>query len=438
MVSISSLLRPARESDPLSGLREAIARQPEARSLRTWLDLATGEMTELEYYSLLYSKDEITYLTVDTTGVCDLRCPGMCYYHADIDTKMEHVPFQDLQNAILDSRDLGMAALVVGGKEPFLNHKRLFEILDYAGSIRSGKFAVGLISNGRNVQRNWRSLQNAVAAGHLDFMDISIDSGVPEQHDAIRGVPGTYSIASVAVRNAAQEFPSLRVGISSVLRPDNSDGLIELLMQMAPHIHNFCVQPIQPPPFSSVLSLPSVKVTEFLWRVVKILETELTGAELEYLVMLHGPYVADAVSAGLFEWNDVQENSEGQIFASRSIGTNKIYYNLMLLPDYGWKQARINYRGDYLSHAHFLQTPDPSKYAVGNIREERVPILLRRAKERSQLAYLMLESRINHECRGRPCWTSCFGGWTVTENEFLQGRSLSMQPSACRKTAGCF
>jgi MoaA/NifB/PqqE/SkfB family radical SAM enzyme len=269
-------------------------------------------------------------------------------------------------------------------------------------------------------------------------MDVSIDSGSPEQHDAIRGVSGTYSLASATVRNAAREFPSVRVGISSVLRPDNGDGLVELLRRMAPEIHNFCIQPIQPPPFSSVMPLPSAEVTGFLARVVELLETELVGATIEVLVILHGPYVADAVSAGLFEWKDVQENSEGQIFACRSIGSNAIYYNLMVLPDYGWKQARINYRGDYLSHAHFLQTPDPAKYAVGSIRDERIPVLLRRAKERDQLAYRLLESRINHECRGRSCWSSCFGGWTVAENEFLQGRNLSAQPSACRKTANCF
>jgi MoaA/NifB/PqqE/SkfB family radical SAM enzyme len=438
MISNFPLVQAVGESSLVEGLREALVRQPQAKSLPIWLHLATGELTEAEYGAALSTSDEITYLTLDTTGVCDLRCPGMCYYHEGINTRQPQVPFEALQEAILDASELGMEALVVGGREPFLNPARLFEILDYSGSIRKGRFAVGLISNGRNIERNWEPLRRAVAAGHLDFMDISIDSGFPVQHDAIRGVAGTFALASAAVREAVQEFSTVRVGISSVLRADNQEGVLELLRRMAPEVKNFCVQPIQPPPFSLLPALPSADVVEFLTLLVKLLETELVEASIEVLIMLHGPYVADAVAAGLFAWEDLAENGEGQIFAGRAAGSNAIYFNLMVLPDYGWKQARIDYRGNYLSHAHFLQTPDPSQHAVGNISKERIPVLLRRAKERGGLAYRLFESRVGHQCRNRSCWSSCFGGWTVAENDFLKGRSLSLQPSICRKTANGF
>ena len=432
------ILRPSVEDRLVDGLREAITRQAQSNSLLTWLRLASGDMTEDDYYTLLTARDEITYLTLDTTGSCDLHCPGMCYYHPEIQAKLPQITFDKVQAAILDAQELGMSALVVGGKEPFLNPVRLFEILNYAGSIKANRFAVGLVTNGRNVQRHWDNLRQTVAAGSLDFMDVSIDSGYAEQHDAIRGVPGTYSLASATVRNAARQFPSVRVGISSVIRCDNQEGLIELLRCMVPEVSNFCFQPIQPPPFSTTLPVRSSEVTSFLSRVGALLTTELADAAIEVMVVLHGPYVSGAVAAGLFDWKDLEENSEGQIFAKRTLGSSTIYYNLMVLPDYGWKQARINYRGDYLSHAHFLQTPDPSKFAIGNIQSERLPNLLRKAKERDQLAFRLLESRIHHECRERHCWTSCFGGWTISENDFLKGRSLNLQPSMCLKTPDDF
>ena len=74
-------------------------------------------------------------------------------------------------------------------------------------------------------------------------------------------------------------------------------------------------------------------VVEFLTLLVKLLEAELTEASIEFLIMLHGPCVADAVAADLFAWMDLAENGEGQIFAGCAAGSSAIYFNLMVLPD---------------------------------------------------------------------------------------------------------
>src|ERR1017187_802564 len=66
------------------GLATAAAAAPGAILLPFWASLVSGTATFEEFLSTARRRRQLTYLTIDTTGACDLKCTGMCYYNPDI------------------------------------------------------------------------------------------------------------------------------------------------------------------------------------------------------------------------------------------------------------------------------------------------------------------------------------------------------------------
>lgn len=422
----------------IPGLGKALARNPGAEVLRTWRNLLTGELSWDGFHAKSLDERKLTYLTVDTTAACDLTCPGMCYYHPDIKINARQIDEQRLFEAIetafeaLDLRDL-----IVVGKEPFLNPQRLFAILDFAAGVKTAGARVGLVTNGRNVARHLPELRVRSEAGALDFMDFSIDSGYEAEHDAIRGVPGTFAKAFSAMADCAKSLSSTRVGVTSVIRENNHAGLRELLRRVSSaSIRTFCFVPIQPPPFTITPAPRARDLVAFFAEVWTLLESELAGAGLEVLASLNGLTLLECVQHGFLRWEDLEEDEFGQIYAIRNVAGNTMIFNFAVIPDYGHRLARITHRGDYLAHAHFLQTPDPAAYATGNIKSEDIGVLHQRAKNEYFLQ--IIRSREHHACSDKPCWGNCFGGWTIAEHSLLNGQTLTEKPRLCRKTASDF
>lgn len=422
----------------LCGLGNALARNPAAEVLKTWRCLLTGELSWDGFHTKSLDERKLTYLTVDTTAACDLICPGMCYYHPDIKINARQVDEERLFRAIeaafarLDLRDL-----IIVGKEPFLNPQRLFAILDFAARVKPSSARVGLVTNGRNVARHLPELQSRSELGALDFMDFSIDSGYEAEHDAIRGVPGTFVKAFSAMYDCAKSLPSTRVGATSVIRENNHAGLLELLRRgSSASIRTFCFVPIQPPPFTITPAPRASDLVIFFDQIWTLLEGELANAGLEVLASLNGITLLECVQHGFLRWEDLEEDEFGQIYATRRIAGNTMIFNFAVIPDYGHRLARITHKGDYLAHAHFLQTPDPAAYATGNIESEEIEVLHQRAKH--QYFLQIVRSREHHACSDRPCWGNCFGGWTIAEHSFLNGQTLLEKPRLCRKTAPDF
>src|SRR3712207_1718101 len=117
------------------GLRVAASSQPPSPVLMAWSALANEDITFDEFGNWVEGRNELTFLTIDTTGSCDLTCNGMCYYHPEIDRRKEFVSEAALKQAITDSvKELNLRSLVFAGKEPFLNPRRLFSLLDFIGA----------------------------------------------------------------------------------------------------------------------------------------------------------------------------------------------------------------------------------------------------------------------------------------------------------------
>ena len=412
---------------------------PHGVALPLWRDLLSERKSFSDVLELLRQSPKLSYLTVDTTSVCDLTCPGMCYYHPDISTKQVPIAEEALTNAIQSAHEsLHLQNLVFAGKEPLLGVDRLLRLVRFAGSLSNRSFAIGLVTNGRGITRNWCKLDALVQDGLLDFMDISIDSGFAKQHDAIRGREGTFDLAFDALTRCTAQWPDVRVGVTSVLRHDNLDGILEIFRCATPYTNKFFVTPIQPPPFSDTPPLPWSCISAALRTLLHHLETEWQGAKLEVMVSLLGIYVWDAHTDGFFDWDELQEDSQGQVFIERQVGGNTFALHMQVLPETACRVVRITHTGAYLPNTHFVQDRHPDRFAVGNIAEESLTVLYARSLADDGILARMYQSRFNHSCQTRPCWAACFGGLTAAEHSLVSGLSLHRQPRLCLKTEAHF
>lgn len=185
--------------DLCTGL-EQCSRQENSFLLPFWHGLITGTSTFSDFLVAVRAKRQLTYLTIDTTGACDLKCSGMCYYNPAISLGRNPVEESLLRQAISQAAtELSLRVLAFAGKEPFLNAPRLFSLAKHAGSVPSRTFAIGIVSNGRHISRYRQNLEELVSLRSLDYIDISIDSADAAEHDRLRGIDGTHKLAVDAV-----------------------------------------------------------------------------------------------------------------------------------------------------------------------------------------------------------------------------------------------
>lgn len=418
----------------LAGLADSVADQPGAEGLRFWLDLASGEKSFDDFYQWTRQKRKLTFLTVDVTPLCDLFCEGMCYYHPDIDKRKSSVSETLLCQTVSDATEyLGLSTLIIAGKEPLLNPKRFFSLLRSLPSSQSRSYTVGTVTNGRHLHRHWDDIQDLVKHGHLDFLDISLDSGIAEEHDAIRGRAGTFERALTALRESREHLGAIRIGVTSIFRGDNGEGLLELLRVASSWTQYFYIVPMQPPPYSTLSPLNVGMVTAFLRRLHGELEKLNSELPLEITVLLPGLYVMEVADAGFFSWGDLKEDERGSIYVSSQVNGHTLIYSLAVLPEQAWRVARITHDGAYLAHLHFMQSPTPETHAMGYLQNDSIVSLYEKSLLPGTPFHQIVLSRKAHQCAERPCWPTCFGGWVVAENAIITGDALDVQPKLCVK-----
>ena len=417
-------------------LSRAAAARPDSFLLSLWVSLLAGTATFDDFLQGVRKQRQLTYLTIDTTGACDLTCAQMCYYHPDISLRKKLVPESVLTDAIRQAAaELSMRVLAFAGKEPFLNPERLFSLLKFAGAVPERDFVIGLVTNGRHVARHAERLRKAAEEGCLDYADVSIDTASADEHDRFRGIAGTHRLATDAVKWLNKELQNVRTTVVSVLRWENQQGILDLIQSLAAQNVHYQIQPIQPPPYSTIRPLSADFIVGFLRRLTDTLSGPLHGAGIRVAIELLGIYLLEAVQAGMFDWSDLREDENQALYVEQLVGGNTLIITCELFPLQAWRLARITYNGAYLAHMHFLQSPDPDQFAVGFLGEESIGTLFDRATGTGSHFARILQSRTDHDCMSRPCWWNCFGGWNGAENAFLElGPRLSKQPRLCTKT----
>ncbi len=105
------------------------------------------------------------------------------------------------------------------GGEPFLR-RDFRELFRYLRS-RFQKTSLIITTNGLRIKKNWIENKNDVLWTVLVF---SMD-GLEETNDLVRGIKGSYQRVNKAINYYKELFPSLRMGISFTILPENYHDL---------------------------------------------------------------------------------------------------------------------------------------------------------------------------------------------------------------------
>ncbi len=146
---------------------------------------------------------------------CNFTCTHCC---ADIFQKRYHnqrMPWEQVKHLVEQADELGVFVFSLIGGEPLVWP----ELDDLIALIDPARFLITLTTNG------W--LLSAERAAHLarlgvSKINVSLDSGFPEEHDAFRMKPGSYARALAAIENGLAA--GLNVQISTVVTHQNLHG----------------------------------------------------------------------------------------------------------------------------------------------------------------------------------------------------------------------
>lgn len=151
-------------------------------------------------------------VAIDITSRCNMTCDH-CY--AETFNKIEELDMPSWKKALDELYEMGVFHFVIQGGEPTVAKKRLESIL---GIIPVDECYINVVSNG------WEMTDETVAwlkDLKVDKVTFSMDSGIPEEHDANR-LPGSYErvVAGVDRVLAAGLFSS----VSTVVTHSNLHG----------------------------------------------------------------------------------------------------------------------------------------------------------------------------------------------------------------------
>lgn len=144
-------------------------------------------------------------LAVDVTPLCNMKC-SHCY--AETFAQVESVPLDVMERALGEACDMGVFHFVLQGGEPVVDPKRLEAIVK---ACRPDESYINVVSNGWAMTPERIHWLREIG---VDKISYSLDSGIPEEHDAIRGA-GSFERVLRAMD--ATEAEGLLTAISTVV-----------------------------------------------------------------------------------------------------------------------------------------------------------------------------------------------------------------------------
>jgi radical SAM protein with 4Fe4S-binding SPASM domain len=146
-------------------------------------------------------------------------CNNDCYFcYAGGSQTLEELPTAGWKKAIDRLWDSGVPQIVFTGGEPTLR-KDLVELIEHAK-----EFVTGLVTNGRMLA----SLAAGLYKAELDYVQVSLESHLPEIHDKMVGVNGAWKETREGIIEALKN--NLEVITNTTLTKDNLELFPELIV----------------------------------------------------------------------------------------------------------------------------------------------------------------------------------------------------------------
>jgi MoaA/NifB/PqqE/SkfB family radical SAM enzyme len=247
----------------------------------------------------------------------------------------------------------------------------------------------------------------------LDFLDISID-GLSPEHDAMRGT-GTFQRTIANLRLALDGQVAERVIISPTLTRGNADSLLELIPYL---ILDLGVQWVDIGPLMAVklqeFQLRETDLVHFLTRLTRTLKGLNVSHPITVLVEICAycaAFIPALIDLGWLIPEELRQDRYGHLYQDIHIN-NMITITLRpeLIPEYWRHTVRITADGFMVGGCEPLTQREYHRFAVGNIKEEPLKMLYRKALAPGSPFYHMMLAFDRSECRQKACFAHCLGG----------------------------
>jgi len=151
------------------------------------------------------------------TKACNLRC---LHCHVDARNGMANeLNLKEAMRVITEMRNLGTEALILSGGEPLLRKEFILTLAEYCVDVG---IIPAMLSNGALI--NHEVAMELKDAGIM-AVGIPIDSSIPESHDKLRNVPGTFEKGVKAVEACLDV--DLEVVVTTMALKDTFDDIPE-------------------------------------------------------------------------------------------------------------------------------------------------------------------------------------------------------------------
>jgi len=130
------------------------------------------------------------------TNACNLNCKH-CYQRAGEQAPDELTTEERLQ-VVEEMAKAGVVAIAFSGGEPLISS----DFYEVATKVKEEGMYVALATNGTLITKEIAEKLKHVG---VDYVEISLDSATPEQHDAFRGTSGSFNRTLRGIKNCIDE-----------------------------------------------------------------------------------------------------------------------------------------------------------------------------------------------------------------------------------------
>jgi len=161
-------------------------------------------------------------LLFDLTYRCNLRCRMCDAWRLRALDRSPELTFEQIDGALRDAASLGCRVVSFSGGEPLLRE----DLPRIVASVGRHRMSAHLDTNGTLLGRG---IVEALSSSGLSSVNVSVDGACPETHDAVRGVPGSFSRTEAGIRALRRHAPRITVGINTVISRNNIDELLKIV-----------------------------------------------------------------------------------------------------------------------------------------------------------------------------------------------------------------
>lgn len=177
---------------------------------------------------MLFELEDIAYESylqhaqIEVTGYCNMHCK----HCRAADEKSRHLTMREISKILnfIDANKEGDFRITISGGEPFI-HPELVKII---GEIKAkGIEDVIITSNGSLITERVLNQLNALGLKNL-CIQLSLDSVVPEKHDAFRGYRGAYEGVMKAVK-MIKSYDNIKASLRMTVTHDTFEEVSQMV-----------------------------------------------------------------------------------------------------------------------------------------------------------------------------------------------------------------